>query len=325
MTQYEDKKIQDVLEALEVLSPTAAEAPRPAAQALAEVQRRITPRPVSAGRFAFFARHRTAFAALMFVGLIAVTLLSPAVRAAASDFLGLFRVQKFAAVSISPQQLALLEEVAGSGLYPGEIEMIDPPGEPQSVDSLEQAQTWFDRSIRVPNGLGEPFGIFVTDGGRGRLIINVENARRLLRAAGVDPALIPDTLDGQAVDVTIYPAVSQQWDDVVLVQSPSPLVAYPDDVDVVALGEALLQFLGLNESQARRLASSIDWTNTLLLPIPENVATFNEVRADGSPALLLSSLDGRQVGLLWQKEGVVYALSGSSGEELIEIANSLHS
>jgi hypothetical protein len=145
-----------------------------------------------------------------------------------------------------------------------------------------------------------------------------------MSAAGADPVLIPDSLDGAAVEVTLYPSISQNWNEgVVLLQSPSPLIQYPDDVDVVALGEALLQFLGMEPGQARSLAESIDWTNTLLLPIPENVASFNEVQVDGTVGLALSSLEGNNAGLLWQRDGNVYALSGGNVEELVDIANSI--
>ena len=41
------------------------------------------------------------------------------------------------------------------------------------------------------------------------------------------------------------PIFEQEWiDGVQLIQTTSPVVDYPDDVDTVALGEALLQFLG---------------------------------------------------------------------------------
>jgi hypothetical protein len=269
-------------------------------------------------------RRNYAFATLLVVLLLVAAFSLPGVRAAASDFLGLFRVQKFAPISISPEQLALLEEVAQSGLYPGEIEMLDEPGEPQRVNSLGEAEAFSGRSLRMPNELGAPDQVYTMDGGSGRLIVNVENARALMSAAGADPALIPDSLDGAAVELTIYPSVSLTWNEgVVLLQPPSPLVAYPDEVDAVGLGEALLQALGMDSSQARRLARSIDWTNTLLLPIPENMASFSEVSIDGVSGLALNSFDGRNAAILWQKDGIVYALSGTEVAKLRDIGNTM--
>jgi hypothetical protein len=247
----------------------------------------------------------------------------PSVRAAASDFLGLFRVQKFAAISVSPEQLALLEEIAQSGLMPGEVQMIQEPGQPTAVNSLAEAQSVSGLNLKTLAELGTPDQIYTMTGGSGRLIVNVEDTRAIVETVGVDPALIPDSLDGQPVNLTVYPAVSLQWDEIVLLQSPSPLVEYPEDLDTAALGEALLQILGMNERQARRLARDVDWTNTLLLPVPENVASFTEVRVNGVSGLALTSLNGRDAALMWQKDGIVYILSGASVADLIGVADSL--
>jgi hypothetical protein len=172
--------------------------------------------------------------------------------------------------------------------------------------------------------LGEPDAIFVISGASGRLTIDVENARTLMSLAGADPELIPDSLDGADVDVTVYPAISQNWDDgVVLLQAPSPLVEYPEDVNVTALGQALLEVLGMEPEPARRLAESIEWTNTVLLPIPESIASFNEVQIGDSSGLALTSVDGQIAAVLWVSEGMVFVLSGLGAEELVGLANSV--
>ena len=267
---------------------------------------------------------RYMWATLSVLVLLIVVVSIPGVRAAASDFLGLFRVQKFAPISISAEQLAVLGEIAESGLYPGEIEMLDEPGPAELVNSREDAAADTGWQARSPSKLGDPDQVYLVDGGSGRLTINVENTRALVRAAGADPDLIPNSLDGAVIDVTLYPSVSQNWSDgIVLVESPSPLVEYPEDVDTAAIGEALLQALGMDPSQARRLSRSIDWTSTVLLPIPEDIATFNEVGVDGVDGLAFSSLDGKNSAILWQKDGMVYVLSGGEVADLVDVANSL--
>jgi hypothetical protein len=260
----------------------------------------------------------------MAVLALVVAMSFPGVRAAASDFLGLFRVQKFTPISISAEQLALLEDVAGSGLYPGEVVFFEEPSEPVRVDSLAEAEAAAGWQAGGPGQLGEPDAIYVIGGASGRLTINVENARTLMSLAGADPELIPDSLDGAEVNVTVYPAISQNWDDgVVLIQSPSPLVAYPEDVNVTALGQALLEVLGMEPGPARRLAESIEWTNTVLLPVPASIASFSEVQIGGSSGLALTSVDGQNAAVLWESEGMVFVLSGFDAEELVGIANSV--
>jgi hypothetical protein len=324
MTQHEEE-IQEVLDTLSVLSPTAAEAPRPAPQALARLRTEIETVPYSSifERLTEMFRRKYALATMVVLVLFSLAFAFPSVRAAASDFLGLFRVQKFAAISISPEQLAMLEEIADSGLFPGEIEMIQEPGQPTRVDSLAEAEAFAGSSVRTLAELGEPDQVYTMAGGSGRLIINVEDSRAIMETVGVDPNLIPDSLDGAPVNVTIYSAVSQQWEDIVLLQSPSPLVEYPEDVDTVALGEALLRILGMDTRQARRLARSIDWTNTVLLPVPENVASFSEVEVDGVSGIALTSVNGRDTAIMWQKDGVVFVLSGRNIADLIDVADSL--
>ena len=322
----QDERIQDVMDALSVVAPTAADAPRPPSIALAQLKERAESgrRKSIFGRFGLMNNRKYALATLTVLLIMLVAFSFPGVRAAASDLLGLFRVQKFAPISVSPEQLALLEEVARSGVVPGEVEMVDEPDEPLRVDSLEAAEATLGWEAQRPAALDAPDDVYLLDGGQGRLTINVESARAFLSAAGADPSLVPDSLDGADVSVTVYAGVSQNWaDGVVLMQAPSPLVEYPENVDAVAIGEALLQALGVEPSRARRLARSIDWTNTLLLPVPQDMATFNEVNINGEAGLALGSIDGSHAGILWESDGTVFALSGSDVVGLVEIANSI--
>ncbi len=325
MTKTEDS-IQDVLETLSLLSPSAADASRPTSEVLARLRQRVeaNERQSFSWRITNMFRRKYVFASLSLILLFLIALSFPGVRAAASDFLGLFRVDKFAPISITPEQLALLEEIAESGLYPGEIEMIKEPGEPEFVSSLSEVPEIPGLSLRSPGDLEKPDSVYYMSGGSGRLIVNVDNARTILEVAGVDPALIPDSLDQATVEVTVYPSVSQNWNEgIVLLQSLSPQIQYPDDVDISALGSALLQVLGTEQAEADRIASSFDWTSTLLIPIPENMASFNEVEVDEEIGLALSSLDGNNAAILWQREGVVYVLSGADADQLVAVANSL--
>lgn len=328
MTRPDD--IQDVLEQLGTLAPAEGDAPSPAPQALARIKGRIQSRNRSwldqvLWRFRPMFKRKYALGGLSAILLLFIAFSLPPVRAAASDFLGLFRVQKFAPISVSPRQLALLEEVAEQGLHPGTLEMIEEPGEPQTVASVAEAEALADQPVRTPATLGPAEAIRVSSGGEGRLTIDLESARRILETVEVDPQLLPDSLDGENVQVTVFSSIEQQWPDgTSLMQTASPEVNYPEDVDPAVLGEALLQVLGMTPGEARRLAQSIDWTSTLLLPIPQEMATFREVRVDNTSGLALSNVDGRGHSLLWQKDGMVYLLVGDGNlRELVRLANSL--
>lgn len=322
-----DKQTQELLALLE---PTAEDVPPPASLALAQVKQQLAAREEdtwSAGFRRFFAvpGRRYAAAGVLALFLLLFAFSFPTVRAAASEFLSLFRVQNFAAITISPEQIALLNKVALDGLTPGKVEILADPGQLTPVNSLRAAAARAGMaSVRTIGALGEPTAIYVSAPGSGRLTVDLAGARGILAAVGVDPLLLPDSLDGAQVHVAVFAGVDQQWDDVHFLQSPSPLVEYPDGLDTTVLGQALLQLLGLNATEATRLSQEIDWTSTLLLPIPQDIASYREVTVDGVSGIAVSELDGRAATLIWQKDGVIYTLFGShSAEELLTLTNSL--
>lgn len=325
----QEKDIQDVLDQLSILAPTEKEAPRPTGQALAQIRQQLDQQQQGRllnrlSRFLAAANRQLAVGAT-FLFLVAIFFSFPAVRAAASDFLGLFRVQKFAAISVSPEQIAILQRVAEEGLTPGEMEILQAPGDPNPVSTLEEASSITGWEVHGLTGLGTPQEIYVGEGSHGRLTIDLAGSRAILAASGVDPTLLPDSLDGQQVQVTTFATVEQHWPDGTwLLQTGSPIVTYPDGLDPVVLGQAYLQVLGMQEAEAQRLAQSIDWTSTLLLPVPRDLASFNEVTVNGQSSLALSSLDGQHRIILWQQAGVVYLLSGTGSlAELVSLANTL--
>jgi hypothetical protein len=326
-----DKETQDVLEQLAQLAPEAQEKAQPAAEAYARLQGQLE---TADGRGHSWLRslepmfrRRSAAVGVTFVFLLAILFTFPAVRAGASEFLGLFRVQKFAPISVSPEQIAVLEQLAEEGMEPGELVIRNEPGAITPAGSLEEAGLRTGLEVRTLPGMGAADAINVLDGGDGYMVIDLEAARMIVEAAGADPALLPDSLDGARVDVVAYPGVQQVWgEEIIFMQAESPLVEYPDDVDPTVLGEALLQVLGTEPREARRIAQSIDWASTLLLPIPTEMVTFNEVMVDGVNGVALQPLNGEGASIIWQKEGKVYMLNGKEGvEELLGLVRSSNS
>lgn len=332
----EDRQVQEVIEQLAILEPTEAEAPRLARLAFARLQAELSPpqrpswlvrlRQARLGQQLLAPQRRLATAVSLAVVLLVVSFSFPAVRAAASDFLGLFRVEKFAAIEITPEQMAILRQVAEQDIMPGELEVDKEPGLLTPVDSLSKAATVTGlTAVYTIPALGEPREIFVASGGNGHFTINEANTRRLLEAANLNPDLLPDGIDGARIRVATFGGVEQRWaDGTTLLQTNSPEVQYPEALDPALMGEALLQILGLSAPEARRLASQIDWTSTLLLPIPSNIASFEELTVNGVSAIGLTSIDGRFHALIWQESGRLYLLIGAqSTAELAELANGL--
>lgn len=336
----EHDELSEVLQHLALLEPTEADQPRPAAEALTLLQSRLAADAPINAQIPFLSRlkwrflqlmsrstKRLAWASAALILLIALFSL-PLTRALASDFLGLFRVQKFAAISISPEQLARLDQLNIEGLQPpGELEMFEEPGQPEPVETLAEATAAAGRPVKTAAVLGDPTSIQVSQGGHGRLTVDVASARAILEAAEIDPTLLPDSLDGADIDVTTYATVMQRWseDEVMLVQTASPEVDYPDDFDPSTVGRALLELLGMNPLDAAGLAQSIDWTSTLILPIPQEFATFGEISINGASGLLITAVDGSGNSIIWEENGVVYFLASEemNANGLVNIAESL--
>lgn len=330
----EEKQLQEVMEQLSVLEPTAADAPRPARQAYAQLQAALQPEPAAErppwlarlGHWLIGPQRQVATAVSFALVLLIITFSFPTVRAAASDLLSLFRVQKFAAISISPEQLALLQEVADQGMIPGELRIGQEPGRLTPVDSLpEAAKLTGLTAVRTLPTLGEPTEIFISEGGSAEFKVDEASARALLEAANLDPNLLPSGIDGALITIVTFNGVEQRWEDgTTLLQLDSPLVRYPERLDPAVLGEALLQILGLNPLEANRLARQIDWTSTLLLPIPTDMASFEEMTVNGTSGIGLSSLDDNFHALIWQENGRLYLLvAAQTMPELAELANTL--
>ena len=319
-----DDNYRDVMDHLAILAPNESEAPMPAAQALNQISNQLTAQkrqfvPSFLRSNRDMKNNRKTLMALGATAVLAVALLVgfPSVRAAASDFLGLFRVEKFAPISVSPQQVALLEQLNTEGFNPGEMVMTKEPGEPALVASLDEAAVRSGYDLLSLGGIMGESEVYVMPEASGYLQVDLAGARAIVEAVGVDPMLLPDSLDGVQIDVSVSPGVSQVWaDGTNLMQTASPVVNYPADVDPTVLGEAMLRVLGMDAEVARQMAQTIDWASTMLLPIPRDLASYQQVVIDGAPGVAITPLDGSSATtIMWQKGGMIYVLSGPTTVE----------
>ncbi len=275
-----------------------------------------------------------AAAVVVVAGLLAL----PPVRAAAHDFLSLFRVEQFVALNVDMEQIeALADALESSGF--GEDGMLIDMEEPVPVASVDEAAAVAGFTPRQPEGYGAPTEVLARGTSTSTITPDVEMLRGVFTAMGIDPMALPDNIDGQPFDVTVPGTVFMSYegsvdterDDLVVVQTLAPSVDVPEGVDVDALGVAMLQLLGMEEDEATRLSNQIDWTTTMVVPIPSEIVTVGEVRVDETTGLLFDETryDDLENGegsfmVVWQKNGVVHVVAGSAGSaELVAIADSL--
>ncbi len=116
-------------------------------------------------------------------------------------------------------------------------------------------------------------------------------------------------------------------DCVILAEIPSPTVNAPANVDVAQLAQIGLEFTGMTPEQAAAYTRTIDWTSTLVVPIPRNAATYQQVNVDGVTGTLIQrpTDDAADFVLIWVKNGIVYSIGGlgSNSQQAIDMANSL--
>lgn len=283
--------------------------------------------------------------ALLAVALLAAALLVftfPPAQALAQDFLGLFRVQKFATVTFDSARMDQLQarETDFEHLLADNVQVITDPGDPVTVKSLEQASKRAGFNVAVPSAAPDNAKLEIQVQGEGEVKLTGDTAKlqSILDALGITDVQIPAALNGAVVNVRKPAAVMLTYTtprgEVSLMQSPSPEVNLPPGVNLAQLGEIGLRVLGLNASQAHEFAQKVDWNSTFLIPIPANAAEVRQVNVNGADGLMISgtaSTPNRRRSfargdnlILWAKDGMVYALHGDDSElDLLTIANSV--
>ena len=291
-------------------------------------------------------------AALIMLTLI---LALPSSRAWAGQLLNLFRIQQ---VQVIPVDFTGLEHLTGdkalgnqfTDLISQSMVMEQKPGEPVEVTNAEQASQKAGFNVRLPAGK-TPSQIYVTDSAAFTMKVDRAKAQSLLDEAGRSDLVLPESVDGAEISVDIPASVSAGYgkcpkpqmeekeggeggipgrrfpDCVILVEMPSPTVNAPADLDINALARIGLEFTGMSPEEAANFTNSVNWTSTLVVPIPKNAATYEQVQVDGVTGTLIKrpADDAPQFALLWVKDGIIHAISGlgANSQQALDMANSL--
>lgn len=299
---------------------------------------------------------RPAWAAIAMVAVLAVALAFPSVRALASDFLRLFRVEQVQVLPVDLTRMPgdLHNSANLEALFADNVQ-IDKHGEMQTLTDAASASAASGMTVRLPESLGQPSALYVQPGGRMQMTLDVELLRGVLKDLALDNIELPDSLDGQTVRVSVPAGVAAMYgvcpkldephgpadpDDpqgdkeepaelpncTSFFQMPSPNVEAPDELDINKLGQAYLQVLGMSPEDAAQFASRVDWTTTFVVPVPRYSTTQKEVTVDGVQGTLINYRENgkKAYAMLWVKDGIVYALTGpGDGQTALDTAASL--
>jgi hypothetical protein len=114
-----------------------------------------------------------------------------------------------------------------------------------------------------------------------------------------------------------------------VVEAPSPTVSVPPDVNIAEVAEVGLQLAGMSPDAARAFSQSVDWTSTLVIPIPRDVSSYQTVEVDGVQGKLIEAAQTPRrplpgYSLLWVKNGIIYSLMGfGNSADAVPLADSL--
>jgi hypothetical protein len=291
--------------------------------------------------------------------ILALVLAIPATRAMASQLLSLFRVQT---VTVLPIDFTGMQDLSGntgltkqiSQFISSSTTVTEKPAGPVTVADAAEASQKTGFNVRLPQGM-TPDELSVQSGGAFSFKVDRAKAQALLDEAGRKDLVLPASVDGADVSVTVPDSVSATYgtcpkaavnrdpdqntftmesssrnypDCFVLAEIPSPVVSAPADVNVEQLAEIALQFTGMTQQQAADFAKNVDWTSSLVIPIPKNAVTNEQVQVDGVAGTLIQRAagDSPEYLLVWVKDGIIYTISGlgSDSQKALEMAASLH-
>ena len=287
------------------------------------------------GVLTMLSRYRAAATAAVIVLAIAFSFSFGAVRTAASELLTIFRVEKVKIINITPADMASIEEAMREGAGQVDVEnfgKLEFNGKMQTEKTtMDKASSAVDFIIKLPaalSGYGEP-ELYMESGGTMDFTLDTVNTNNFLRSLGSEK-LLPDELNGKTFTVKIPALITAEYrgvgnKEIIIGQGRSPELAAPGS-DLSAIRDALLAIPFLPDNLRSQLASINDWQHTFILPNIEG--SSKDVKVGGAEGVFISAPEGSAAGsysgLIWQKDGVVYGISGDlTLEQTLDIANKM--
>lgn len=344
-----EKRARRVTMRLNALTPGAHEIP-PARYVLSQLRSREGKEGLTMLNRMFARRMRPVWVGVSLIAAIVLALSFAPVRAWAGQFLGLFRVQQVTVLPIDTTRLSALtgDEALGrrlGQLFSDSVTITKDPTEPQVAADAAEASQLAGFTVRLPNQPAATPQLTVQGGTAFEFILSRERAQALLDESGYNQLQLPASLDNALIQVDIPTGVTAAYGNcpkseneagspgrrfascVLFVQIPSPTINTPPDLDVNQLAEIGLQLTGMTAEQAHEYSQTVDWTSTLVVPIPRNGATYEKVAVDGVTGYLIQrpSDDAPQYALIWVKDGIIYTIGGlgNDASAALALANTL--
>ena len=282
---------------------------------------------------------RPLFAGLALIVVLLSLLALPPVRAAADQLLSVFRVQKVLFVPTNTERIQQLKNLNfdQKTLFVASPKVVNKPAAPRTVASSNEVLRAVGFGFRQPRSFPSTptdTKFVIRDRTVLQFQVDVQSARQLLTLMDVYDVTLPDALGARPITADVPPSVEAHYQGAdyqfTLYQGRSPTVTLPDGVDLSQLGKAALRLLGMDSQQAERLSQSVDWSSTLIFPIPTDLDNMQiqQVSVGSVQGMLMGDARGRQAHwqLYWQQGDRFYMLQGQgnlAGQDMITAAESV--
>lgn len=235
------------------------------------------------------------------------------------------------------------------------------PGKPTVVPTVTKAAHLAGYPIRIIGDLGAPQRVEVSGEAEFQMTVNRDRVETLLDEVGRSDIRIPESANGVLIAVHIPKIVFSMYGDcpvrrtsgdlnprsraeelaqrkmerladakntncTYLVQAPSPTVSVPPELNMSEIAEAALELAGMSPAEAHSFCETVDWSSTLVVPVPRNSSSSENVSVDGVEGTLITETlsQGNRYSLLWIKNGVIHSLMGQgSSSDALTLAASL--
>jgi hypothetical protein len=314
----------------------------------------------------FAPRWRPAWGLAAAAAVVAILVGIDPVRGWSQRVLALLRVQKIAVVSIDPSTLVSGNDADQrpyklvNQFFSDNVVVTIDPGKPEVVSSVSQAGKLAGYSVRTVGNLAAPQTVLVRGETAFQMTVNRDRVETLLDEIGRSDIQIPESANGALIAVHIPKIVVSMYGDcpdwqknagsgvqsreqamaerkrelfakvntncTYFVQAGTPMVSVPPNLNMTEIAEAALELAGMSSSEAHSFCQTVDWSSTMVVPIPRNSSSYETVTVDGVEGTLITETipQGSRYSLLWIKNGVIHSLGGQgNSSDALALAASL--
>ncbi len=267
----------------------------------------------------------------MVAAAVLICALTPA-GSVAHDFLTAFQPTSYSLVPVTTSELQALPNLSDFGLMTSA-----PNSSHHRADSAVAAGRLAGMHVAVPAGPPPGVPLSVTYDVLQPTWTAFEFSSIVARAsvARTGHALppMPAQIDHSSLRIAVGPVVLTRYGPpalrehtvpaLVVVQAPRPLLT-SSGAPVTAIEQYLLALPGVSPQLREQIKAIGDPSVTLPIPIPIEAFTADKVTVQGVPGLAFGDSTNLGSGVLWQKNGMVYAVAGAMPEsQVVSIAESL--